>query len=153
MDGLRDDLKRGFVDTLTPWRRLLLWFGRRRTLQSVLGRRERNPMQEKVIGMLPSVQRGAFASGGRRAQRLFAQMAGLALNTSALRDMLAEPDIPDEELATFTGRALLVYGTLTMPALKDTCARLRACCRKRASSGSPARTNCRGKRRVRLPPH
>ena len=124
VDGLRADLKRGFVDTLTPWRRLLLWFGRRRALQSALGQRERNPMQEKMLGMLPSVQRGAFATGGRRAQRLFAQMAGLALNTSALRDMLAEPDIPDAELATFTGRALLVYGTLTMPALKDTCARL-----------------------------
>jgi pimeloyl-ACP methyl ester carboxylesterase len=124
LEGLRDDLRRGLVDTLTPWRRMKLWFGGRDALPALLRDGADGPAKEKMLGMLPGVQRDAFATGGRRAQRLFAQMSGLVLKTSSLRDMLAEPDIPDAELARFDGRVLLVYGTRTMPALKDTCRRL-----------------------------
>jgi len=124
IDTLREDLYRGFVDPLTRWQRVLLWFNRRRAGRTLVARTPTNATTKRLLGMLPDGQRMALEAGGRRAERLFAQMEALATKTTIKQDVLADPDIPDPELAAYDGRVLLVYGTRTASALKDAGARL-----------------------------
>ena len=124
IETARKELYRGFVGSLTPWQRVLLWFNRRRAGRTIVARAPANPTKDRWLGMLPEGQRTALEAGGRRAERLFAQMDGLASKTTIKQDVLAEPDVADAELSAYQGRVLLVYGTRTMDALKDTGRRL-----------------------------
>lgn len=83
-----------------------------------------NATAESVREMLPPWQREVLASGGRRSRRLVAQVFALTTMTTLFDDMMAEPDIPDAELAAFARPVLLCYGTRSIRIMQDTCARL-----------------------------
>jgi pimeloyl-ACP methyl ester carboxylesterase len=124
IETARKELYRGFVGSLTPWQRVLLWFNRRRAGRTIVARAPANPTKDRWLGMLPEGQRTALEAGGRRAERLFApngrtrqqdhDQAGRARGTR--RCGCRAFRLP--------GRVLLVYGTRTMDALKDTGRRL-----------------------------
>ncbi len=64
---------------------------------------------ESMAEALPEALRRSLDRRGRQAERLLAALRGLTFSTSLLRDVQAEPDIPDERLATLRG-PLLAYG-------------------------------------------
>ncbi len=125
LDAIRDDLYRGFVNTLTPWQRLLVRVNRRQAGQTIIARAKANETRDRLLGMLPEVKRKTLESGGRRAERLFGQMDALVSKTTIKQDLLDDPDIQDAELAGYDGRVLLVCGTRTLDPLRKTGARLR----------------------------
>jgi pimeloyl-ACP methyl ester carboxylesterase len=59
---------------------------------------------------LPEPLRSALERGGRAATSLARQLVGLAAETTALKDLAAEADIPDDALARLAAPTLLVYG-------------------------------------------
>lgn len=85
-----------------------------------------NATHASIVAMMPPWQRDAFATGGRRAQRLSARAYGLVKGTTMIDEMMAEPDIDDRELATLRVPVLLCYGTRTSAFLAATCTRLAA---------------------------
>jgi pimeloyl-ACP methyl ester carboxylesterase len=66
---------------------------------------------DELMQLVPESQRSAFARQGRRAERLVEQVHFLATVSSMRDDLLAEPDIPDRELARLDRPVLLCYGT------------------------------------------
>ena len=80
--------------------------------------------RESVVAMLPPPLQMAFSAGGRRAARMYGRAETLAQRTSLAADLGAEPDIDDAELATLRPRALLCYGTQTVPSMLATRDRL-----------------------------
>ena len=68
---------------------------------------------ERMIEALPPPLRAAVASGKRQARRLVQALRTLALETSLLADLRAEPDLDDDELAGLTCPLLAVYGDLS----------------------------------------
>jgi pimeloyl-ACP methyl ester carboxylesterase len=84
-------------------------------------------VQESVeagLATLAPAHREAFRAKGRRGRRVASRVAALVDETSILDDLVAEPDIPDRELATLARPVLLAYGTRTLPVMSATCARL-----------------------------
>jgi pimeloyl-ACP methyl ester carboxylesterase len=81
---------------------------------------------ESLIAMLPPWQRMAFETGGRRSKKIVEQFEALAQKTSMLSELMAEPDIPDAELARCKRPVLLCYGTQTVDIMRATCNRLAA---------------------------
>ena len=65
----------------------------------------------EMLAALPVEARSLFAKPGRQADRLVASLSYLAGATTLLRDLAAERDIPDAELATLRSETLCVYGT------------------------------------------
>jgi pimeloyl-ACP methyl ester carboxylesterase len=63
-----------------------------------------------MIDALPEPLQQSFFSGDRRAKRLLAAVEYLAAQTSLIRDVLAEPDVPDESLARIACDVLCIYG-------------------------------------------
>jgi len=63
-----------------------------------------------MIGALPEPLQRSLFSGDRRSKRLLASVEYLAGQTSLIRDVLAEPDIPDESLARIACEVLCIYG-------------------------------------------
>ena len=73
---------------------------------------------ESLVEMLPPWQKSAFDTGGRRSQKIVAQFERLATETTMLADLMAEPDISDEDLRSLTKPVLLSYGMQT-PEIMD----------------------------------
>jgi len=65
---------------------------------------------ERMIEALPASLRDAMASGRRQAERLVKSLSFLALDSTLLADLRAEPDVPDAQLAAITAPTLLAYG-------------------------------------------
>lgn len=65
---------------------------------------------EDMVASLPEALRVALASGGRRATRLVESLRFLAQDTTLLRDLAAEPDVADAELARLAIPLLCIYG-------------------------------------------
>ena len=63
-----------------------------------------------LVAGLPAVQRAALEGGGRRARRLLGQLSGLVGGTTLPRDLAAEADVPDAELAALEAPLTAVYG-------------------------------------------
>ncbi|MFO0586966.1 MAG: alpha/beta hydrolase [Polyangiaceae bacterium] len=68
----------------------------------------RSPAQ--MIEALPADLRAFLAGGGRKASRLLESIRFLAEDSTMLRDLAAEPDIPDADLARLSCPTLAVYG-------------------------------------------
>ena len=68
----------------------------------------RSPAQ--MIEALPPDLRAFLASGGRKAARLVESIRFLTQDSTMMRDLAAEPDIPDAELAKVACPTLCVYG-------------------------------------------
>ncbi|MFO0759253.1 MAG: alpha/beta hydrolase [Byssovorax sp.] len=68
---------------------------------------------EMVAGLPESLQT-VLGHGGRRAARLLDALRFLTQESSLLADLRAEPDIPDEVLATLGCPVLCVYGTTSL---------------------------------------
>jgi pimeloyl-ACP methyl ester carboxylesterase len=66
---------------------------------------------EQMIDALPASQRRALGEGRRPARRLVEKILRLAGETSLLSDLRAEPDIPDETLASLRCPALCLMGS------------------------------------------
>jgi len=64
----------------------------------------------EMVESLPGPLREAMAGGSRRARRLLQSLSFLVGETSLVRDLEAEADIPDRELATVRCPTLCVYG-------------------------------------------
>lgn len=67
--------------------------------------------RNEMLVALPEEMRAAFRQGKRQARKLLDSIRFLALETSLLSDLRAEPDIPDETLADLCSPTLCVYGT------------------------------------------
>jgi pimeloyl-ACP methyl ester carboxylesterase len=65
---------------------------------------------DTLIGLLPESQQKTLGRNGQRQGRLSKQVVQLVTATSMNDDILAEPDIPDAELASVNCPALLCYG-------------------------------------------
>ena len=117
-------LKRDFLDTLNPWQRFLVRFFRRFVGRAFVIKAAGGATRDRMFSRLPPAQRRMFEVGGRRAERLLAQMEALALDTSMLQDMRDERDIADRELATIANAVLLLYGTMTIPEMAESGRRL-----------------------------
>ena len=79
---------------------------------------------DSLVEMMPPWQRDAFATAGRRSQRLSARAWHLTHDTTMVDEMLAEPDIADTELAALRTPTLLCYGSKTLPHIAATRDRL-----------------------------
>jgi pimeloyl-ACP methyl ester carboxylesterase len=66
--------------------------------------------REQMLEALPAPLRVAVASGRRQAERLVASLQALALDSTLLADVRAEPDLTDAELARITAPTLVAYG-------------------------------------------
>jgi len=64
-----------------------------------------------MAAALPASLRAALDGGGRRGARLLAALAFLTGESSALADVAAEPDVPDDVLRGVRCPVLLAYGT------------------------------------------
>ena len=72
------------------------------------------------IAMLPESVRWRYQGSGRRVRRIVDQARSLWGETEALAEVMAEPDIPDTELATVAAPTLLCYGSETpAPGARD----------------------------------
>ena len=69
------------------------------------------PWPERILDALPEQLRELLASGGRRSERLLQSLKFLLIDSSLLKDLRAEVDLADAELATLRCSCLLVYGT------------------------------------------
>lgn len=67
-----------------------------------------DPVQ--LLAALPAPLRDAIAGGQRQAARLLRALQALALDSSLLADLRAEPDLGDAELAAIRAPVLAVYG-------------------------------------------
>ena len=65
---------------------------------------------EKIVAALPAGLRDAVAGGRRQAQRLLDALRFLALESTLIADLRAEPDIADPALARLAPPVLLAYG-------------------------------------------
>ena len=63
-----------------------------------------------MIATLPEPLQPYFCSDRRQARRMLANILFLHRETTFLRDIEAEDDIPDEELATLRCPVLCIYG-------------------------------------------
>jgi pimeloyl-ACP methyl ester carboxylesterase len=66
--------------------------------------------REQMLEALPAPLRAAVASGRRQAERLVASLEALALRSTLIADVRAEPDLTDEQLARITAPTLVAYG-------------------------------------------
>ena len=66
--------------------------------------------REQMLDALPAPLREAVAAGRRQAARLVASLEALALRSTLLADVRAEPDFDDGELARIAAPTLLAYG-------------------------------------------
>jgi pimeloyl-ACP methyl ester carboxylesterase len=66
--------------------------------------------REQMLDALPAPLREAVAAGRRQAARLVASLEALALRSTLLADVRAEPDFDDGELARIGAPTLLAYG-------------------------------------------
>lgn len=115
LDAQGKALRQGVRRMLGPWRWLAFRLGLALRNRGALLKLADPRSRDRALGLLPEFQRRAMERGGRRAHRLLAQMEALATRTSAMEDMLADPDIADGELAAYPGPVLLLYGTRTLP--------------------------------------
>jgi pimeloyl-ACP methyl ester carboxylesterase len=88
--------------------------------------RVRNGSPGALLQLLTGTQQAAVNRGGRQAGRLLAQVARLVKGTSLLDDLLAEPDVTDEELAALEVPLLLCYASRGGPVVRATRERLAA---------------------------
>jgi pimeloyl-ACP methyl ester carboxylesterase len=65
---------------------------------------------EKVLAALPAGLRDAVAGGKRQAQKLLDALRFLALESTLIADLRAEPDVPDAALARLAPPVLFAYG-------------------------------------------
>jgi pimeloyl-ACP methyl ester carboxylesterase len=65
---------------------------------------------DRMLEALPASLRAAVAGGRRQAERLVKSLSFLALDSTLLADLRAEPDIPDADLARIAAPVLLAYG-------------------------------------------
>ena len=65
---------------------------------------------QQMVESLPDELRAFVERGSRQAVRLLAQLQRLAVDSTLIADLEAEPDIPDAELATLRCPVSLVYG-------------------------------------------
>jgi pimeloyl-ACP methyl ester carboxylesterase len=65
---------------------------------------------DQQLAALPGVLRDAVAGGSRQGKKLLAQLQRLVLNSSLMKDLAAEPDFRDDELAQLAVPTLCVYG-------------------------------------------
>lgn len=65
---------------------------------------------EDMVAALPGPLQELLGRGSRQARRLVESLRFLAQDSTLLRDLEAEPDIPDAELATLAVPTLCVYG-------------------------------------------
>lgn len=79
-----------------------------------------------LLGMLPGAKQATAGRGGRQTAKLVEKVLALTTRTSLLDDLLAEPDIGDDELAAFARPLLLCYATRGGPVVTATRARLAA---------------------------
>lgn len=64
----------------------------------------------EMVDALPGELQGVLKQRGRRANRLLASLRFLALESTLLSDVAAEPDIPDERLKELQCPVLCIYG-------------------------------------------
>src|SRR5262249_14290807 len=64
----------------------------------------------QMVESLPDGLRAFIAQGGRRASRLLDSIRFLVTESTMIRDLRAEPDIPDADLARIQCPVLCVYG-------------------------------------------
>jgi pimeloyl-ACP methyl ester carboxylesterase len=62
------------------------------------------------LAALPDVLRDAVAGGSRQGKKLLAQLQRLVLNSSLMKDLSAEPDFSDAELAGLRVPTVCIYG-------------------------------------------
>ena len=67
------------------------------------------PVSE-LVSSLPGPMARALEGGGRRGKRLQASLEFLLGKSTLLQDVMAEEDVPDEELARLSCPALFMYG-------------------------------------------
>jgi pimeloyl-ACP methyl ester carboxylesterase len=84
-----------------------------------------NESVHSALQPLPAGQQEAIKGKGRRARRSILRGQAL-LQTTILTDLVEEPDITDDDLATCRAPVLLCYGLHTLPVMTATCARLAA---------------------------
>lgn len=65
---------------------------------------------DELLAALPEAVQQAAARGGRQIRRLLASVGALLQDTSLAADVAAEPDVPDEALASLVCPTLCVYG-------------------------------------------
>jgi pimeloyl-ACP methyl ester carboxylesterase len=66
--------------------------------------------EDELLEILPAAHRRGLTPGGRRLDRLTRQARTLTSETTLIDDLLAQPDIPDDELRQLRVPVLLCYG-------------------------------------------
>ncbi len=65
---------------------------------------------EQMVDALPGPVQDMFRSGSRQSRRLLRALHRLLMQSSLVKDLQAEADIPDSELAGITAPTTLIYG-------------------------------------------
>ncbi len=84
----------------------------------------RNQSSEGLLASLSPLAQAALKAFVKQPLKLGAKMVRLSTQSTIRDDMLAEPDIADDELATLQCPVLLCCGTRSNDVFKETCARL-----------------------------
>jgi pimeloyl-ACP methyl ester carboxylesterase len=65
---------------------------------------------EKMLAALPEIVQQAVSGGNRQARKFVESVSALTFDTTLVKDIRAEGDIPDAELARLAARTLCIYG-------------------------------------------